>query len=52
MSQKEPYLSVLVLPGDGVDVDREAHELGETLLTHESLSLQVALLHRLRREHT
>ncbi len=42
---------MLVLEGNPIDVDREAHELGETLLANQSLCLQIALLNRFSRQY-
>ena len=48
---KSAYLPLAILSVDLIDVDVQAHELGETLLPHESLSLQVALLNGLGGQH-
>lgn len=45
------YLLLAVILCDSIDVDAEPHELGQGLLTHKSLGLQIALLHALGREH-
>jgi len=47
---KGSYLLLAVVVSDAVDVDAETHELCQRLLTHQSLSLEVALLHALGRE--
>ena len=44
------YLFDLILCSYPINVDAEAHELSKTLLTKESLSLQIALLDRFGRE--
>ena len=52
LKQSNIYLFLLVLNEYLVNIDVKTHELGETLLTHKSLSLQVALLDRFSRQHT